>query len=212
MKLRNRITGLGATCGLVFLLSGCIEEPIVVSPTGLVSWEGSAVAYPTDSGTGDFIVLCSAELPACGALLPGDAPYTYFPAEGSTSVHFYPGILVEPQGGGASVGLPSGTYRMEVVQYYYRDEILENGTLDNLSLLLVGYSPEDPDPLPVQQSVGLPESGSCADVDESLLEWGTEIKGAWTRSWEQWVKDGQGGDSCTRMITYIRSSGTWEAR
>jgi hypothetical protein len=57
---------------------------------------------------------------------------------------------------------------------------------------------EDPDPPPVQQSVGLPVGGSCEDVDAGLLEWA--------------VKHCTGGDVCTRMNTFIRSSGTWAAR
>jgi len=66
--------------------------------------------------------------------------------------------------------------------------------------------------LPVQQAVGLPLSGTCADVDESLLEWAGNISGGWGQSWQQWVKEGAGGDVCTRMISYIRSTGTWAAR
>ena len=210
MKLPGRIIGMSAGFGLVFLLSGCIDEPINVSPTGLVSWDGSAEAYSTDTGVGDFIALCGAGLAECGALLPGEAPYTFFPEQGSTSVQFYPGIPVVPQGGGAPVGLPMGIYRMEVVQYDVVDPYgLQTRTIKNLPLLPVGI---DPDPLPVQQSVSLPSSGSCADVDESLLGWGKDIKGGWTRSWQEWVKDGQGGDTCVRMITYVRSADAWEAR
>lgn len=212
MKLHNRIIGVGAALGLVALLSGCIEKPIDVSSTGLVDWTGEAVAYNTVAGTGDFIVLCDSALTACGALLPGEAPYTFFPEEGSGLVQFYPGIPVMPQRGGALVGLPAGIYRMEVVQYAFNGSELQNRTLTDLPLLPVGIDPEGPDPLPVQQSVGLPDSGSCTDVNESLLEWGADIKGGWSRSWQEWVKDGQGGDACTRMIAYIRSAGAWEAR
>lgn len=212
MKLRDRIIGLSAGFGLVFLLSGCIDEPIDVSSTGLVDWTGDAVAYSTVTGVGDFIALCGAGLAECGALLPGDAQYTFFPEEGSGSVQFYPGIPVVPQGGGAPAGLPMGIYRMEVVQYGFVGENLRTRTIENLPLLPVGINPEIPDPPPVQQSVGLPESGSCSDVDESLLEWGAEFKGGWTRSWQEWVKDGQGGDTCIRMITYVRSTGQWEPR
>jgi hypothetical protein len=99
---------------------------------------------------------------------------------------------------------------MEVVQYDVVDPYgLQTRTIKNLPLLPVGI---DPDPLPVQQSVSLPSSGSCADVDESLLGWGKDIKGGWTRSWQEWVNDGQGGDTCVRMITYVRSADAWEAR
>jgi hypothetical protein len=212
MKLRGKIMGLSAGFVLVSLLSGCIEEPIAVSSTGLVDWTGDAVAYSTVTGTGEFIALCSAELVGCSALLPGDAPYTFFPEEGSGLVQFYPGIPVVPQGGGAPVGLPIGMYRMEVVQRVPYEETVQIFVIEELPLLPVGIDPEGPDPLPVQQSVGLPDSGSCADVDESLLEWGAEFKGGWTRSWQEWVNGGQGGDTCTRMITYVRSTGQWEPR
>lgn len=212
MKLHSRIIGVSAALGLVALLSGCIEKPIDVSATGLVDWTGEAVAYNTVAGTGDFIVLCDSALAACGASLPGDAPYTFFPEEGSGSVQFYPGIPVMPQGGGALIGLPTGTYRMEVVQYAVITDELRTQTLGDLPLLPVGIDPNGPYPLPVQQSVGLPVSGSCADVDESLLEWGAEFKGGWGPSWQHWINDGQGGEICTRMITYVSSTGKWEPR
>lgn len=86
---------------------------------------------------------------------------------------------------------------------------LETRTIKNLPLPQVGI---DPDPLPVQRSVSLPDSGSCADVNESLREWGADIIGGWSRSWQEWFKNGQGGDTCTRTIMSVRFAGTWEAR
>jgi hypothetical protein len=71
---------------------------------------------------------------------------------------------------------------------------------------------EDPDPPPVQQSVGLPVGGSCEDVDAGLLEWAGNIPRGWGKSGQQSVKHCTGGDVCTRMNTFIRSSGTWAAR
>jgi hypothetical protein len=58
--------------------------------------------------------------------------------------------------------------------------------------------------------------GFTVIMHAGLLEWAgnipCDIPYGWGKSWQQWVKDGTGGDVCNRMITFIRSRGTWAAR
>ena len=55
------------------------------------------------------------------------------------------------------------------------------------------------------QQVPMPRSGSCSDVDESRLDWGSSYKGGWGPSWAQWAN----GPVCTRTFTYNAASGIW---
>lgn len=202
--------GLLGIVTATFFLSGCIEAPVTVDLSGKVSWEGEAVAYPQLDGSGDFIALCAVEDSTCGATLPGDSLYTYMPSAGAKFAQFSPGTPVIPQGGGDPVGLPAGTYRLEVVQYGDVSGTLRVRTLIDIPPLIVGYVPEQGPP-PVYQSIGLPSSGDCGDVDQSTLEWAESITGGWSKSWQQWVNDGEGGDVCTRTLAYNLSTGRWES-
>jgi hypothetical protein len=65
-----------------------------------------------------------------------------------------------------------------------------------------------PLPADVLQHVGLPKSGSCADVDDSKLNWAGVKSGGWTASWAQWANNGSGGAICGRTLRYA-PSGRW---
>ena len=70
-------------------------------------------------------------------------------------------------------------------------------------ITLSGASPAsggDPSswPRPVLQQVGVPVSGSCVDVDDSELGWGTGLTGGWGTSWAEW----RNGPVCTRTLRY----------
>lgn len=55
------------------------------------------------------------------------------------------------------------------------------------------------------QQVPMPRTGSCSDVDESTLDWGSSVPGGWSSSWAEWAK----GAVCTRTFTYDAASGSW---
>ena len=78
--------------------------------------------------------------------------------------------------------------------------------LDPVSAISSAASPPD-----VLQHVGLPKSGSCADVDDSKLNWAGVNSGGWTPSWAQWANDGAGGEICGRTL-YYAPSGRWAVR
>jgi hypothetical protein len=52
------------------------------------------------------------------------------------------------------------------------------------------------------QQVPMPKSGTCDDMSDSELSWGTGVTGGWTQSWAQWVNDGSGGIVCTRTMEW----------
>lgn len=59
---------------------------------------------------------------------------------------------------------------------------------------------------PIAQAVGLPSSGSCTDVKDSDLSWGTGLTGGWAKAWEPWVNSGNGGWACRRVLAYDGSA------
>lgn len=62
-------------------------------------------------------------------------------------------------------------------------------------------------PPSVVQQVGLPASGSCADVPDTGLDEGTGLRGGWSASWAYWPHHGSGGPVCTRTLSF--RSGGW---
>lgn len=52
------------------------------------------------------------------------------------------------------------------------------------------------------QQVGVPASGSCADVPSPTAHWPGFPFGGWSKSWAQWINGGKGGPVCTREIRY----------
>ena len=85
-------------------------------------------------------------------------------------------------------------------------------TLAIRGFIAVGQSSSsDSAPPDVLQHVGLPKSGSCADVDDSMLNWAGVNSGGWTPSWAQWINEGSGGAICGRTL-YYAPSGRWAVR
>ena len=73
--------------------------------------------------------------------------------------------------------------------------------------LTVTNDPIAPAPPPVPiiglQQVGVPASGDCADVPVSVgHDQGFPI-GGWSKSWANWINNGQGGAVCTRTVEEI---------
>ena len=62
----------------------------------------------------------------------------------------------------------------------------------------------------VYQGVGMPASGSCADVvtDASVNLSGVPGTG-WTKSWAKWANGGAGGDVCVRTLVYVANTKSW---
>lgn len=50
------------------------------------------------------------------------------------------------------------------------------------------------------QQVGVPASGTCADVDPSAGHYPGFPFGGWSRSWAQWINEGRGGLVCHREL------------
>lgn len=196
-RSNQRISLIAILIAGAFTLTACITAPVVMDSSAKMSWQGGA------SSVFDYIAICESSVTTCLSTVRGDTPYAYVPADGDTSVQLRVGLEVVPFGGGSAIPLPPGNYVAQAIS--------RTGPVGGTFPFSVSLG-EDPDPLPIQQAVGLPVSGSCEDVDAGLLEWAGNIPGGWGKSWQQWVKDGTGGDVCTRMITFIRSTGTWAAR
>jgi hypothetical protein len=53
-------------------------------------------------------------------------------------------------------------------------------------------------PPDVLQQVPVPASGSCADVRDADLAWGTGVTGGWSKTWGEWAR----GAVCGRTLHY----------
>ena len=69
------------------------------------------------------------------------------------------------------------------------------------------YAPAD-----VMQQVGLPASGTCADIVRPDLNWSGVGSGGWSVSWAEWANEGAGGVVCGRTLYYRSGSGRWAIR
>lgn len=57
----------------------------------------------------------------------------------------------------------------------------------------------------VHQALPMPESGSCTEIQDADLAWGTGLSGGWRKSWGPWVRvagapERQGGWACIRTL------------
>ncbi len=50
------------------------------------------------------------------------------------------------------------------------------------------------------QQVGVPASGSCADVPSTVGHWIGAPIGGWSLTWAEWINEGQGGPVCSREL------------
>jgi len=59
------------------------------------------------------------------------------------------------------------------------------------------------------QQVGVPATGSCADVPHDAGHLTGFPYGGWSKSWAQWINGGRGGAVCTREIYYDYGLESW---
>lgn len=64
-------------------------------------------------------------------------------------------------------------------------------------------------PADLLQQIAVPSSGTCADVQDESLRWGTGLSGGWQLTWAQWMNAGKGGAVCTRTLVYGTALGRW---
>lgn len=60
------------------------------------------------------------------------------------------------------------------------------------------------------QQVGVPASGSCADVPSPVGHYPGFPFGGWSKSWAQWINNGAGGPVCTRELYFDQNASEWE--
>ena len=77
----------------------------------------------------------------------------------------------------------------------------------SLTVAVVSEPVEAPAPHDYFQQVGVPASGNCADVPNTVGHWPGFPIGGWSKSWAKWINDGAGGPVCVREVEQ-RSDGT----
>jgi hypothetical protein len=65
------------------------------------------------------------------------------------------------------------------------------------------------DPKTVIEEVGMPASGSCADVVDTDLAYGTGLTGNWKPGFGMWMNGGKGGPICGRSLVYNNALKKW---
>ena len=186
MKALGAVMAIGAA----LILSGCIQDPVRVSGSGVitVSWDGTAArgiaSEPVPQSWGDTLLFCSAGSATCDNT---NWEYAYLPPELAKSVQIFAGVSVFDTSYDA-VSLPAGTYRMRVVRFgglsgtplYF--PLAETFTVEIRAL------PGGERDLSIwHQSIGREDADSRCPRD-------------FTASWAQWPNDGQGGFVCNKMI------------
>lgn len=76
------------------------------------------------------------------------------------------------------------------------------------ALLIAAQTPAPGGPPPILQQVPAPDSGSC-DLVVTTYDWGGASSGGWSKSWAQWVNNGNGGPVCTRTLVYSNTLRHW---
>ncbi len=104
---------------------------------------------------------------------------------------------------------PLGTYdEFEDFFFYVGSTPVRVGTLDlTIAETLPSAGGAAGGPAPSYQQVPLPASGSCADVRDADLAYGTGLTGGWTRQWGEWADGGRGAVVCGRTIAWV--DGAW---
>lgn len=79
------------------------------------------------------------------------------------------------------------------------------GAGGSVTLTFLGTDAQAP-PSILQQLAPRPD-GSCSDLDDSAVAYGTGVTGGWAPSWAQWIHEGRGGRVCGR--TLLSLFGRW---
>ena len=74
-----------------------------------------------------------------------------------------------------------------------------------------GGAPAQSPPPDIFQSVAMNDSGSCASLKRSDLDWAAAETGNWTQSWEQWANGGSGGPVCRRVLWFDSNNNWWRS-
>lgn len=90
-----------------------------------------------------------------------------------------------------------------------------DGTVTNWPFLISVKVVSEPITTPILeahdllQQVGVPSSGTCADVGHDVGHWDGFPYGGWSKSWAWWIYDGKGGPVCTREIYFDYGLSEW---
>lgn len=135
-----------------------------------------------------------------------------------------PLVLSAPQAIAVNVGsgvltatAAEGQYDVMALLMDVAGNVLDSGTTQ-ISVSSSAPAPEpepEPEPEPTVEAVAprpaahqglpMPNSGSCADVQDADYSWGTGLSGGWQKSWQPWVRaegsaESVGGWACIRTL------------
>ena len=195
----RRLTIIVSTAGLV---GGLIALAPSASAAGIAidcaADAGHTVAYTMYATAGEVITLTNV-----GQACAGSAVGPFFtetsPMDGAQVT-----FQVDPDA-------PDGVYGGTLGSWESWQGIVV-GAMGPTSYITVVVGPpgaSSPPPSSYQQ-IPLPASGSCADVHDTDLAYGTGLTGGWTRQWGEWADGGRGAVVCGRTIAWI--DGAWSTQ
>ena len=197
MIKRRRLVALSITTCLLFGMGVALASPSSAADLQMVVANCGTTGTPTASVSGyvgDRFVLANSVQGGAGA-----CTITSSGPNGSGGL------------GGTLAAGSSAYYNLNVAG---SSQVIATGTNNytltiNVTVLDPTAVPEEgPAPAPAWhlQQVPVPASGSCADVQDAALAWGTDVTGGWSKAWgegwaDAWV--------CSRVLT--NAGGTWHA-
>lgn len=203
MKVSRSVAGLvaaGVTAVLVFASAAPAQAATVDwnacsgSLAALVQ-EGSSVTVTLPEGC----VVLGTDFIDSNWVDNGDGTYTW------TSSTPTDAVIMSTTGAGDGVNVAYTCGWAEIVPDFVTQ-------LENLGFTVLDLCSSNVPPRPTfLQSVGVPPSGSCADVVDGDFGFGKRFSGGWSKSWAEWANGGQGGDVCVRTIAWDSSVQDWGA-
>lgn len=216
MSLSSRILavvagGALAVCGGIASAPSASATGVTLSVTCTGSTKPASVTITPGLVVGDTVTITQAGCGFMGVNFDGSIGSPQFlltPTSGVTGASLINGYVYTLDG--------SGTVALTVVRSIPQGSfVVDFGTTSGLvngPLVLQGAVPVSEltqAPADILQQTAVPASGSCADVVDAAFRYGTTVSGGWRKSWAHWIHAGNGGDVCTRTLTYSTSQSAW---
>ena len=161
---------------------------------------GGMVPYTIHASPGETITITNVG-EACGGSESGPN-FELASAKDAPTVTF----LVHPN-------TPAGVYTGSLGDFETWEGIVigtEEDPTSYITVIVGAFGGSGTPPPSSYQQVPMPASGSCADVKDDHLGYGTGLTGGWVKQWGEWAAGGKGAVVCGRTIAW--TGGAWAIR
>lgn len=78
---------------------------------------------------------------------------------------------------------------------------------DGSVMTSIGTPDPDDQSVVIRQALPMNAEGTCTNLDDSAVAYGSGMSGGWQRGWEPWPNEGTGGWACLRGL--VNTAGVW---